>query len=432
MQLAEARHVVVDPLEQHGLVAHGDAAGEQPVDGLGGLVGDLPGVVALGVDPDGHAVAPAQDLHQLGGDAMGQGDGGAGVEADHLQVGDGPELLDEVGDLAVGEDEGVAAGEQDVADLRVLAQPLQALLDVEAEAEPPHDHQLLAEAVAAVHGAHVRDQEGHAVLVLTGDAVGPLLVGEAVLLPVQVVLDPVAVLLLLEGGDDLPADGAGRVVGIHEGGEVGRGAPAAAGLHRLDRLSLLVGDPDVGLQLLQGVHALLELMPPGFHARLSVLIRCIHGAGGVVSSGGRGSCSFPGGASSEPGPRRRADTHPPSPGKNDGPIVAKRPRGVTGAGGGGERRKCRRTSDVVYSSQQAIGLWKVLSLLREILQNRAYLWRIRDDAQDSAKQARGGGLSRSQLPQPSTCSSLHLPSVRGAPRFHRAPLASSNGRPRPG
>lgn len=127
-QLLHGEDAVVDAGQQHALVAQGDTGVGQHGAGLGGLGGDLVGVVEVGVQP--HGVILLQHVAQRGSDALGQHDGGAGADADDLHVGDLAQLGDDVLQALVAHQQGVAAGQQHVADLGRIADVLDGLVDL--------------------------------------------------------------------------------------------------------------------------------------------------------------------------------------------------------------------------------------------------------------------------------------------------------------
>jgi hypothetical protein len=98
---------VVDVAKEDGLVAQGDAGVGEAAEGVAYLGGDFTRVI--GVDGDEEGVELAQGFAQGGRDALGEEDGDAGANADELDVGDGAESSEELGELVVGEEEGIAA-----------------------------------------------------------------------------------------------------------------------------------------------------------------------------------------------------------------------------------------------------------------------------------------------------------------------------------
>ena len=101
-------------------------------------------------------------------DSRWQHHGNPGADADVAQVLDGAERLQVLPDAAVLVDQGVAAGEQHVVDLRMGADVGRHLAQVACDFIGVAAHHALAEAVAAVHRALVggQHQRGLPVLVL--------------------------------------------------------------------------------------------------------------------------------------------------------------------------------------------------------------------------------------------------------------------------
>ena len=156
--------VVVDPRQQHGLVAQRDAGAGQPVAGVRQFLGDLVRMVDVDVQPQ--RVEPLQHIAQLLGDAHGHEDRHARPDAHDLDVRDltqaGQDLFQDLG----GQHQRVTAGEQHVAHLRRAPQVLELHLEFLAVKVCPwvtHDARTCA--VAAVRGALRRHQHQYPVRV---------------------------------------------------------------------------------------------------------------------------------------------------------------------------------------------------------------------------------------------------------------------------
>ena len=139
----------------------------------------------MGVEPDG--VILLEHIAQLRRNALRADDGGAGAETDDLYVRDRAQALDDVLQIVIGDHQAVAAGEEDVADLGMRGDVIDALVDLR------HRHlavilagKAAARAVTTVHGALVGDEQQHAVGIAVrqtgGGGVGVLVQGVGVLI----------------------------------------------------------------------------------------------------------------------------------------------------------------------------------------------------------------------------------------------------------
>ena len=173
-QRAHGAEVVVDALEQHRVVVDRHAGAEQRLADAGRLGRDLARVVEVRLDPD--LLGRGEQVDQLGVvEPLRQRDRHAGADADHVDVVDGLQAVEEEAELADRQRERVAAGDDHVADLRVLADVLDHPLVVAADGVPAAaDHRgPLARAEAAVHRADVRGDEQHPVGVAVRQARAP-------------------------------------------------------------------------------------------------------------------------------------------------------------------------------------------------------------------------------------------------------------------
>jgi len=75
--------------------------------------------------------------------------------------------------------------------------PAQTFRNVKTQLQLAVHHQLLAEAMPAVVGAHIRYGKSNAVVVLASDAVRSGLTGGAVFLVNEIILDTIAILSFL-------------------------------------------------------------------------------------------------------------------------------------------------------------------------------------------------------------------------------------------
>jgi hypothetical protein len=121
---------VVDAREQDRLVAQRDAGSGQLVAGTGNLGRDLVRMIEVEVHPQ--RVVLRQHFAQLVVDALRQEDGHPGADADDLDVRDLAQAAKDRFEELGGKRQGVAAGEEHVADLRGAAQIVELGLDVVA------------------------------------------------------------------------------------------------------------------------------------------------------------------------------------------------------------------------------------------------------------------------------------------------------------
>ncbi len=155
---------VVDPLQQDRLAAQRDAGIGQPRIGFRGLGRQFRRMRHMDAEPQ-RMVFP-QHLHQGFGDAHGKHRRHLAAEADELDVLDRPQAAEQVVELVVGDGQGIAARQQDVANFRMR-------FDVCERPVPLTDRELVvaagladharARAVAAIGRAETGGQEQHPV-----------------------------------------------------------------------------------------------------------------------------------------------------------------------------------------------------------------------------------------------------------------------------
>ena len=151
-QLRQRLHLIVDPGEQHRLVEHGGAGAAHARDRRRRGRGQL--VRMVGMD-DQHALeARSGEPAQEGViDALGQHHRQAGMHAQPPQLGDGRQLVRELGELGIGQGQGIAAGEDQLVHAGIVAQVGERRLPPAPAARQVLVGELAAEAVAAVHRA---------------------------------------------------------------------------------------------------------------------------------------------------------------------------------------------------------------------------------------------------------------------------------------
>jgi len=209
-------YAVVDSFKKDALVSERDAGVGESVERFFDFTGEFARVV--GVDGDEERVVLRQHGAEGGGDPLGEKDGDATADADELNVGDGVQTGEDFFEAGVREQQGVTAGEQDVADFRCVFEILEGCFPLGFKFLVGYtgDHST-AGAVATVGGTAVGDEKENAVWVAVdepGDGhVGILAAGVAHFRGVgERFFDP---------GDDLSADRAVGVVGVDEVKKVG-------------------------------------------------------------------------------------------------------------------------------------------------------------------------------------------------------------------
>lgn len=153
---------VVDLVKEDGLVPHDNPSVGEAAEAIADLGGEF--VRVVGVDGNEEGVEFLQHRAEFGRDALGEKNGDAGADSDELDVGDGVEFGEELFEFVIGKEEGVATGEEDVADLRGVFKILDGLVPLGFEllvGDAGNDAG--ASAVAAVGGAAVGDEEEDAV-----------------------------------------------------------------------------------------------------------------------------------------------------------------------------------------------------------------------------------------------------------------------------
>lgn len=106
---------IVDLIEEDGLVAHDNAGVGETPEGVADFGREF--VRVVGVDGNEKRVELLQHGTKFRGNPLGKEDGDAGSDANELDVRDGVQAGDEVFELGIRQQKGVATGEEDVADL---------------------------------------------------------------------------------------------------------------------------------------------------------------------------------------------------------------------------------------------------------------------------------------------------------------------------
>ena len=109
---------VVHAAQEHGLVAQGDPGVGESREGVADFGGEFLRVVR--VDGDVKRVVLFQHRAEFRGDPLRKENGDARADAQELDVRDRAEAGEDLVELRVGEEQGIAAGKEDIADFRVL------------------------------------------------------------------------------------------------------------------------------------------------------------------------------------------------------------------------------------------------------------------------------------------------------------------------
>ncbi len=250
-------YAVVNAVQEHRLVAEGDTRVGEHGAGAPRFLGDLVGMVEVGVQPNGMIFL--EHIAEGGSDPLRADDRGAAADTDDLHVGDLTKLRDDVLELFVRNHERVAAGKQNVPDLGMVPDVLDAALHLAVghggvvltgEAAP--------RAVTAVHGALVGHEEEHTV----GIPVGETRNGRIGILMQRIKLILRRLIKLQRGGDRLTPYGIIGIVRIYKG-EVIRGYRHAERAQTLlNAVLLLGGELDVFFQILKRLDAVGDLPLP--------------------------------------------------------------------------------------------------------------------------------------------------------------------------
>ena len=296
-KLLHYMYAIVYARKQYALVAKGDTCIGKHLTGTLTLFGDLVGMIEVGVEPNGMVLL--EHCAKLGCDPLRTDDGGAGADAYDFNMGHLAKLADDVFKPVIVLHESVAAGEQDIANLGMVADILEAGIDllggnggVMLACEPS------AGAVAAVHGALVGDEQQHTVGIAVSQAgggrVGILMQGIGVLI--------VGILQLLGAGNGHLADGIEGIVQIDQG-QIIRSHCHAQLAQGLGNAGFLIGSQGhITLQILNSLSAVGNLPMPvvpkifgnigeqtiaSLHIRISFLFFLIHFTGNVHIYGNR-------------------------------------------------------------------------------------------------------------------------------------------------
>ena len=149
---------VVDVLEQDGLVAERNAGVGEAAEGVADFGGEFARVV--GVDADEERMKFFQHRAEFGRDALRQEDGDARADAEKFNVRTRAQLGEQMLQLVIAQEQGVAAAEEDVADfgMRGDVGDLLVELGMEVVAGGVAD-EARAGAIAAIRRAAVGDEE---------------------------------------------------------------------------------------------------------------------------------------------------------------------------------------------------------------------------------------------------------------------------------
>lgn len=245
---------VIDLIEEDGLISHDDAGVREAPEGFLDLGGELFGVI--GVDGDEEGVEFFDHVTKFRGDALREEDGDAGSDSEELNVGDFAEAGEEFFKFPIGEEEGIAAGEEDVADLWGAFEVF--------DGGVPLGFELLvgdagddagAGAVSAVGGAAVGDEEEDAVRIAVDEAGD----GHVAVFATGIGHFGGVGVGFFDAGDDLAADGAVGISGVDEIEEVGSDGGGELSAGEDDAGALFFAEGEVLFDLFQGGNAVFQL-----------------------------------------------------------------------------------------------------------------------------------------------------------------------------
>ncbi len=163
-KLLHYMHAVIDACKQHALIAKGDARIRKHFASALALFCYLIRMVEMGIEPNGMILL--QHCAELRSDPLGTDNGGAGAYAHDLHMGHLAKLADDIFEPIIILHERIAAGEQNIAHLGMVPDIFKTCIDLLGG----HCGIMLtrkpsAGAVAAIHGALIRDEEQHPVRV---------------------------------------------------------------------------------------------------------------------------------------------------------------------------------------------------------------------------------------------------------------------------
>ena len=247
---------VVDPGQEHRLVADGQAGLRQLVDRPTHLRRDLVRVVEVEVDPE--RVVLLEHRAQLVVDPLGQEDRHPRTDPDDLDVGDLAQPAEDRLEQLRGEGQSVTTRDEDVADLRRPAQVVElglVILPVEVLGRVADDPR--SGAVAAVARALGRDEHQDPIRVAM-DETGH---GRVAVLGQRVLHHRGEGLLLASERDHLATDRVVGVLRVDQADEVGRDVDPEL-VRGAQTGSLLIGELEDLLDLLEVVDPVAELPAP--------------------------------------------------------------------------------------------------------------------------------------------------------------------------
>jgi hypothetical protein len=160
--------IIVHPFHEHRLIAHRAPGISEHLAGAFRFRRAFPWMVEVRVDVDGMILS--DHFGQLCSDALRKNAGHLRPQPDDLDMRDFPQALEDAFEQEIGEHERIAAGEDDIADLGILCDVFDPVLNVLHIDLGRIPHLSLARAKAAVHRALARRQEEDAVRVPVDDA----------------------------------------------------------------------------------------------------------------------------------------------------------------------------------------------------------------------------------------------------------------------
>ncbi len=171
-------HLVIDALEEHGLIEQGNAGFTQGCKCMRQYRSQFPGVVGMNDQAGGQSSA-IQDLAEAGIQPGGQHHGKTAVDSQAADMGDFLQRFDECFQPVVAQHKGITTAEDDLADAGILPQLFQRRLPLVFHCLAPCIGEVAAETVAAIDGAGACGDEQYAALILVEYAIA--LVGSLVL-----------------------------------------------------------------------------------------------------------------------------------------------------------------------------------------------------------------------------------------------------------
>ena len=161
-ELAHHVYAVVDAPEQNGLIADRNAGVVQSLTRLAALRRQFIRMIEMCIDVN--RLVFFEHLAKFRRDSLRKYDGRPRTDANHLNVVDRPQLLNNVFEPIVTHQESITSGKQDIADKRFASDVIDAGVDFRLRARTVFlTGETTPRAMATIHGAHIGDEKKDAI-----------------------------------------------------------------------------------------------------------------------------------------------------------------------------------------------------------------------------------------------------------------------------